>query len=360
MMNLKLNSNIHNYEVSFENNFDFFDDLLKINKKVFVIDKNVYKIYKKLFKNIKSDELFLLDAVEGKKTLKSVEKIYKFLATKDAKRNITMISIGGGITQDVTGFAASTAYRGIKWIFLPTTFLSQADSCIGSKTSLNFETYKNILGGFYPPHKIYVQPDFLQTLTTKDFYSGVGEIVKFALLNENYPKDFNSIIKMLENVKFGKKRLETIKKTMEVKKAYIDEDEFDAGKRNLFNYGHCFGHALENSSHYKIPHGIAVTIGMIYSNIVSLNRNLISKKQFKFLNKKLFLPNIYMKLNIKLFDKNILLESMKNDKKRVGKDLTIVIPCDDEIRAVKIDDLTFKEFEKAYNKLMRILGLNDK
>jgi len=359
MTNLKLNSNIHNYEVSFEDNFDFLKKLTSLEKKVFVIDKNVYKLYKKLFKDIKKDELFLLDAIEEKKTLKSVTKLYKFLATKDAKRNITLISIGGGITQDITGFTTSTVYRGIKWIFVPTTFLAQADSCIGSKTSLNLETYKNILGGFYPPHQIYVQPEFLETLTKKDFYSGVGEVIKFALLKESYPKDLKSIITMVDSIKKGKDRLQTIKKTMEVKKAYIDEDEFDTGKRNLFNYGHCFGHALENSSHYKIPHGIAVTIGMIYANIVSVNRNLISKKQFKFLNKKLFLPNIHMKLDIKLFDRDILLESMKNDKKRIGKDLTIVIPEDDEIRSIKIDNLTFKEFDKAYNQLVGILKLND-
>lgn len=357
MKNLIINSNIHNYEVSFESDFQFFRTLLDLEKKVFVIDINVYKLYKKLFKDIKQEELFLLDAIEEKKTLKTVEKIYKFLAKKDAKRNITLISIGGGITQDITGFTTSTVYRGIKWLFIPTTFLSQADSCIGSKTSLNFETYKNILGGFYPPHKIYVQPEFLETLTKKDFFSGVGEVIKFALLKETYPKNFDAIIKMVENIKNGKNRLDTIKKTMEVKKAYIDEDEFDTGKRNLFNYGHCFGHALENSSHYKIPHGIAVTIGMVYANIIAFNRNLISKKQFDFLNKKLFLPNIYMKLNIKLFDKDILLESMKNDKKRVGKDLTIVIPKDDDIRAIKIDDLTFEEFNIAYVKLIKLLKL---
>ncbi len=359
MNNLKIHSNIHNYEVSFEDNFDFFDTLVSLEKKVFVIDKNVYKLYKKMFKNIKKNELFLLDAIEEKKTLKSVEKLYKFLAKKDAKRNITLISIGGGITQDITGFATSTVYRGIKWLFIPTTFLAQADSCIGSKTSLNFETYKNIIGGFYPPHKIFVQPEFLNTLTHRDFYSGVGEVIKFALLKESYPKNFQNIIKMVNDVKNGKDRLLTIKKTMEVKKAYIDEDEFDTGKRNLFNYGHCFGHALENSSAYEIPHGIAVTIGMIYANIVALNRNFISKKTFKYLNKELFLPNIYMKLKKKLFCEKILLSSMKNDKKRVGKNLTIVIPSDDDIRAIKVDDLTNKEFKKAYNHLIRILNLDE-
>jgi 3-dehydroquinate synthase len=355
MTQLEIHSNIHDYKVHFENDFKFLDALMAKEKKVFVIDKNVYKLYKTLFKRITKEELFLLDAVEEKKTLRSVEKIYKFLATKDAKRNITLISIGGGITQDVTGFVASTVYRGIKWIFIPTTFLAQADSCIGSKTSLNFETYKNILGGFYPPHHIYVQPEFLNTLSQKDYHSGIGEVIKFQLLKEQYPKNFTLIIEMIHNLKNNKKQLETIKKTMEVKKAYIDEDEFDTGKRNLFNYGHCFGHALENASHYEIPHGIAVTIGMIYANIVAFNRQLISETVFSLLNKELFLPNIFIQLHQDLFNHQILLESMKNDKKRVGEFLTIIIPCDDDIRAIKIDNLQITEFDAAYATLMHIL-----
>ena len=357
MKQLKIKSNIHNYKVEFKKDLTFIQKLIKLEKKVFVIDKNVYKLYKDELKDIKKEELFLLDAIEEKKTLKSVQKIYKFLAKFDAKKNLTLISIGGGITQDVTGFVASTLYRGINWIFIPTTFLAQADSCIGSKTSLNFDRYKNILGGFYPPKQIYVAPTFLKTLTKKDFYSGVGEVIKFALLQEKYPKNIDSIIEMVENIKDDKKVLTTIHKTMAVKKAYIDEDEFDTGKRNLFNYGHCFGHALENSSHYKIPHGIAVTIGMIYANIVSYNRGYISKKVFKKLNNKLFLPNIYMRLKLQYFDNKILLESMKNDKKRVGKDLTIIIPIDDDIRCIKADDLTFKEFQSSYKQLITILGL---
>jgi len=357
MNTLTLKSNIHNYDVYFEKNFNFIKELFNIEKKAFVIDKNVYKLYKDHFKDIKKKELYLLNAIEERKGLDEVQKIYKFLAKFDAKKNITLISIGGGITQDITGFVSSTLYRGIKWIFIPTTFLAQADSCIGSKTSLNFESYKNILGGFYPPNKIYIQPDFLDTLTKKDYYSGIGEVIKFSLLKESYPKDFSSLIKMIEDLKSRKNRLETIIKTMEVKKAYIDEDEFDTGKRNLFNYGHCFGHALENSSKYKIPHGIAVTIGMIFANIVSLERKLISNKTFELLNKKLFLPNIPIKLKIKYFDKDILLTSMKNDKKRIGKDLTIVIPYDDEIKAKKIDDFSEEEFNNAYKKLLKVLKI---
>ena len=357
MKTLIINSNIHKYRVDFKNDLDFLEDLNKLEKKVFVIDKNVYKLYRKKFKDIKKSDLFLLDAIEENKTLKTVQKIYKFLATFNAKKNITLISIGGGITQDITGFVASTLYRGIHWIFIPTTFLAQADSCIGSKTSLNFETYKNIIGGFYPPKQIYVAPKFLKTLSKKDFYSGVGEIIKFALLKEEYPKNIENIITMINKLKDDKNQLNTIHKTMSIKKAYIDEDEFDTGKRNLFNYGHCFGHALENSSHYKVPHGIAVTIGMIFANIVAYHRGNISIKIFNKLNNELFLPNIHIKLKMKYFDKNILLESMKNDKKRVGKYLTIILPIDNDIRSIKIDDLTFEEFSRTYKELIILLGL---
>ena len=357
MKTLHIKSNIHNYRVDFKKDLKFLKDLIKLEKRVFVIDENIYKLYKKEFKGVDKKELFLLKAVEEDKTLKSVEKIYKFLATFSAKKNMTLISIGGGITQDITGFVASTLYRGIDWIFIPTTFLAQADSCIGSKTSLNFESYKNILGGFYPPKQIYLAPNFLKTLTKKDFFSGVGEVIKFSLLQEKYPKNIDATISMIEDIKKDKKVLNSIHKTMAVKKAYIDEDEFDTGKRNFFNYGHCFGHALENASHYKIPHGIAVTIGMIYANLVAYNRSLLSKKVFNKLNEKLFLPNIYMKLKLSYFDKDILLESMKNDKKRVGKDLTIIIPVDNDIRAIKADDLSLLEFNEAYNQLIKILGL---
>lgn len=357
MKSLYIDSNIHNYQVNFQKDFSFIKDLIDLEKKVFVIDKNVYKLYKNEFVNIDKKELFLLEAIEENKTLKSVKKIYKFLAQFNAKKNITLISIGGGITQDITGFVAATLYRGIEWIFIPTTFLAQADSCIGSKTSLNFETYKNIIGGFYPPNKIHLAPVFLSTLKKKDFFSGIGEVIKFALLEEKYPKNVDNIIDLVENLKNNKNQLKIIRQTMGIKKAYIDEDEFDMGKRNLFNYGHCFGHALESASHYKIPHGIAVIIGMVFANIVAYNRGILGKKIFNKLNSELFLPNIYMKLKSAYFDKDIVLKSMKNDKKRIGKDLTIIIPVDDDIRTVKADDLTFEEFGKAYTKLINILDI---
>lgn len=306
---------------------------------------------------IKIENLFIFEAIEENKTLDSVMLVYKFLAVQNAKKNLTLISIGGGITQDVSGFVASTLFRGIRWIFVPTTFLAQADSCIGSKTSLNFETYKNILGGFYPPHEIYVAPKFLETLSKKDFFSGIGEVIKFALLKESYPKDFQIITKMVNNLHNTSHLIEAIIETMQVKIKYINEDEFDTGKRNLFNYGHCFGHALESASLYQIPHGIAVTIGMIYANIVALKRNLISQDFFDFLNETLLFPNIYIDLLPNYFDTQTLFTAMKNDKKRTSQDLTIIIPIDEDIRAKKIDDLTKEEFYNALAILREVLKI---
>lgn len=357
MIPLEIHSNIHPYTVQFEENLDFIKDLFLNENSAFVIDRIVYSLYSDIFKMIHAENLFLFDALEENKTLESVTQIYQFLASKQAKKNLTLISIGGGITQDVSGFVASTLYRGLQWIFIPTTFLAQADSCIGSKTSLNFETYKNILGGFYPPHKIYVSPTFLTTLSPKDYYSGIGEVIKFALLEESYPKNFHVILNELNHLYSHSHQLEAIYKTMTIKSAYIKEDEFDTGKRNLFNYGHCFGHALETASHYEIPHGTAVVIGMIFANYVALQRNLISSNLVAFLLENFFKPAIIISLAKKYFSYDSLLAAMKNDKKRIGKDLTIIIPTDDDMRAIKINDLYENEFKQALEQTLSALDV---
>lgn len=355
MTPLEIKSNIHSYTVYFEQNLDFLEKLIAINHSVFMIDQIVYTLYFDFFKTIAPENLYLFDAKEEYKTLESVTSIYEFLASKNAKKNLTLISIGGGITQDVSGFVASTLYRGIKWIFIPTTFLAQVDSCIGSKTSLNFQSYKNILGGFYPPHCIYVAPKFLETLDLKDYYSGIGEVIKFALLEECYPKNFDGILQQINHLHAQTHQLDAIHKTMAIKSAYIKEDEFDTGKRNLFNYGHCFGHALETASSYRIPHGIAVTIGMIFANYIAVNRNLLSETMSNFITQKLLKPSIFISLSKEDFGYESLLSAMKNDKKRIGSGLTMIIPIDDEIRATKIDDLSEEEFAYALDQTLNTL-----
>lgn len=353
-MKLTIESNIRDYDVVFTDKFEFVEEFSKIENSVIIIDRNVYNLYAEQFKFIKEDNLFLFDAIEENKTFDYVKEIYDFLISKSVKRNLTLISIGGGITQDITGFVASTLYRGVRWLFVPTTFLAMTDSCIGSKTSVNYEKYKNLMGTFYPPEKIYINPIFLTTLKELDFFSGIGETIKFQLMKEEYPKDFTKVLSVVnETTKNESKRLEVIHDNMSVKLGYMLGDEFDLGRRNLLNYGHCFGHALETSSNYYVPHGIAVNIGMIFANILSENRELASVDDVKFVNDNILLPNIKLKLREIDFDKSILLESMKNDKKRTGKYLTVVIP-NEKFEMIKVEDVKDEEFDLALKSLKKI------
>ena len=350
-MKLTINSNIRDYDVIFEETFDFIDDFKNIKNSVLIIDKNVYKLYEDKFTNVKEENVFLFNAIENNKTFDYVKEIYDFLLSKSVKRNLTIISIGGGITQDITGFVASTLYRGVNWIFVPTTFLAMTDSCIGSKTSINYGKYKNLMGTFYPPQKIHININFLDTLEKLDFYSGIGETIKFQLMKEEYPKDLKKVLdKIDKTINDKSSRLEIIHDNMSVKLEYMKGDEFDLGRRNMLNYGHCFGHALETSSDYYVPHGIAVNIGMIFANLLSQKRGILNLADSDFLNENILLPNIPLALRERDFDNKVLLESMKNDKKRVGEFLTIIIP-DKEFKMIKLDDVTDDEFNKVLNSL---------
>ena len=345
--NITIKSNIRDYNVYFENSFSFINDLLNKHDPIFIIDKNVYALYGNEFKNIPKERVFLFDAIEKNKTFDYVKEVYDFLLSKSVKRNSTFISIGGGITQDITGFVASTLYRGLNWIYVPTTFLAITDSCIGSKTSINYDKYKNLMGTFYPPCEIYINKDFLLTLSELDFYSGIGETIKFQLMDESYPKNFKNVLtKIKKTINDESYRDSIIRENMNIKKSYMDGDEFDLGRRNLLNYGHCFGHALETSSEYYVPHGIAVTIGMIFSNCLSAYRGLINKQDLDFINTKILIPNVHLTLRVEDFNRAILLEAMKNDKKRTGNFLSVIIP-NTEFKMSKVDDVTDVEFDYA-------------
>lgn len=354
-MNLSIKSKIKNYNVFFNDSFEFIDDLLTKHNPIFIIDKNVYDLYKKYLIKIPYKNVFLLKAIEANKTFEYTNSVYDFLLKNSIKRNSTIISIGGGITQDITGFVASTLYRGVNWIFVPTTFLAMTDSCIGSKTSINYKTYKNLMGTFYPPSEIYINKDFLLTLSKLDFYSGVGEAIKLQLMNEDSLKSFNKILEKIQDLIVNKdSRSKYIYENLLIKKSYIDEDEFDLGRRNLLNYGHCFGHALETSSNYYIPHGIAVIIGMIFANFISVGRNLGKKEDILFINNMILIPCIPLKLRMTDFNSELLLRALKSDKKRVGKYLSIIMP-DDRFFMTKVDDVSDNEFLLSLEKLQRLL-----
>jgi len=250
---MKVKSYLGEYEANFYSEFSW-EEIKSAENKFFVVDKKVYGLYENELKDlIGENPCFFVEAIEENKNIDKALEVISEMVEMKSKRNSLLVAIGGGIVQDISAFVANVIYRGISWVLIPTTLLAQTDSCIGSKTSLNFKQYKNLLGYFYPPTKIYIHTKFVHTLETKDYCSGLGEIMKCALM-----AGYESFLETRDNVEALMNReddvlLKEIEKALNFKKSVIEVDEFDRSYRNIMNYGHTFGHALESTSNYVIP-----------------------------------------------------------------------------------------------------------
>jgi 3-dehydroquinate synthase len=344
---LRIESKLRMYEVKFADNVDFLADLS--SPTLFIIDKNVWDFHGDgCLALLQDKDVLLLEVSEDKKNLQTVEELFREIIKRDAKKNLTIISIGGGITQDITGFICSTLYRGVRWIFVPTTLLAQADSCIGSKTSLNFDNFKNLIGTFYPPANVYIYSAFLSTQKQEDYFSGLGEVAKLHIIGGgNYTNDLIDNLAIIKDQANGVIS-QAIFNSLMIKKSFIEMDELDNGARNLLNYGHCIGHGLETISDYRIPHGQAVVAGMILANIIAHNRGLLAEDVENFLYGKLLLPILSIDPAEMLFDEHLLIEAMKKDKKRIDHGIPIVMLLDG-YEMHKFNNLSESEIIDAIN-----------
>ena len=255
------------YEVQFRPNA--LGAQLDLNRSIIIIDERVAELFDHSFSpEVRECRRVSISAREETKSLEQLPRIVERLVELGVRRNDQLVAIGGGITQDITAFLSTTMFRGMSWTFYPTTLLAQADSCIGSKSSINAAGTKNLLGTFRAPTGVTIDTGFLQTLSTDDVRSGLGEMIKvhaiagpaeFDKLSEDYGKILEDDASMLL----------AIHRSLIIKKRLIEVDEFDRGARNVMNYGHSFGHAIEAATDYGIPHGIAVTIGMDMANYVA-------------------------------------------------------------------------------------------
>lgn len=348
-----IKSKINNYELKIEKNLDFIKDILQEKNTFFVIDKKVYAIYFEFFKDIDEKQLFTFEANENNKSIDMSLEICSRLMELPSKRNTTLVSIGGGIIQDVTGFVANIMYRGIKWIFVPTTLLASCDSCIGGKTSINYKSYKNLLGTFYTPNKIYVCPKFFETLTDADYKSGLGEVVKFNIMTGlNGVKSLeNNICNLL--LKDNQTVLNFLESSISYKKQFVEDDEFDKGKRVLLNYGHTFGHALEVSSKYEIPHGTAVAIGVLIANDISVKRGYFNKEINDSIIKtvKKIVP---FKLKSEWLDFEIIINAIKKDKKQVNNNISAIL-INENFDFIVYNDILEEEIRDSILSVINIL-----
>ena len=350
---IPVHSNVRDYTVHFHDNVQFINSFSRFAKRLFVIDAEVWRLHSEgCLAGIPQEELMLFAVSEERKTLDGVMEIYDRLMASSAKKNMTLISIGGGIVQDVTGFVTSTLYRGLNWIFVPTTLLAQSDSCIGSKTSLNYKRYKNLIGTFYPPAEVHISTAFLQTLREGDFRSGLGEVAKLHLMGgQASAEDFAAALPAILH-RDDTALTTAIRSSLAIKLSYMEGDEFDTGRRNLLNYGHCFGHALETVTDYAIPHGQAVVIGMLLANELAVQRGLLAAAAAE----QIAGGSLKRILDFRLAQIKpsmpSLIDAMKQDKKRIGNDLVMVM-LTDGMELIKADDVTPAEIEHCWQELLR-------
>ena len=346
--NFIVKSSLGDYKVDFIKNLTESLNKNFIKGDVIIMDIYIYKNYKHFFKDFRNNIIFI-EAHETKKSYEGVKEVISTLIENGFRKSNRLIAIGGGITQDVTAFIASVLYRGVKWIFYPTTLLAQGDSCIGSKTSINFGKYKNQLGGFYPPNNIFIYTEFLKSLPESQLKSGVGEMFHYFVVSGE--KDFiyfkNNFQNALSNLEIMNK---IIIRSLLIKRSYIEKDEFDTGIRQVFNYGHSFGHAIEGLTEYTIPHGIAVSIGIDIANYVSFKMNLINSIVFNEIHE--VVKVIYNGYSINKIDIEDFINSLKKDKKNVGDMLGLILlkGYGRTFKELVLPDLDFQNNLKSYFK----------
>ena len=342
------------YAVHVEKDFSFFAVLKQQKDTFYAVDQIVYDLYYgRLFRDIPREQIFLIEAVETNKTIETALALCEVMTDIPAKRNAHLISIGGGIVQDITGFAANILYRGIRWTYIPSTLLAACDSCIGGKTSLNYKHYKNLLGTFFPPDDVHIASEFFKTLTERDFKSGLGEVVKFNVMSghEGLSRIEDRIDALIARDQANLD--EFIERSLCFKKTFIEEDEFDRGVRVQLNFAHTFGHAFETVSQYRIPHGTAVAMGMLVANRISLERGLLSKMlvgRIETILKKIILKELVPEA----VDMALVINAIRKDKKQINTDLTCVLLQDDMQLAV-YHDLRVDEVEGAFCEILYYL-----
>ena len=329
MMKIKINLKSNSYYIFLQHNI--FDKIVMFHKKhypdckaIIITDQNVKKYYlKKLtdrfsVKNIKINTFSILNG-EKSKSFKTLETLAEKIIKKGINRNDIIYALGGGVVGDLTGFLSSILLRGVKFIQVPTTLLSQVDSSVGGKTAINSKSGKNLIGTFFQPSAVFIDPSTLNTLSSKEFLAGYAEVVKYGLINDK--AFFNWLNKNTKgNLSLLPKNIIKIISTCVRKKAEIVKlDERENKNRMLLNLGHTFAHALENELNYKIRHGEAVSVGLLMAMKLSFNLGYATKNHFNLLENHLKRSKLPIKLkdlsNKKKWFSNNILKNMQIDKK---------------------------------------------
>jgi 3-dehydroquinate synthase len=277
---LEVSSALHNYQVDFSSHLSVEENirelLFELPEPIILCDQSVFDSHLKALLESAQLPRLLVNASESFKSIDGATSVLNFMNEQRVGRTTTVVVFGGGIVQDVGAFACGVFKRGIPWVYVPTTLLAQTDSCIGSKSGLNFQGAKNQIGMFSAPRRVVINSNFLSTLPQSDIESGLGEAFRLSIIGGH--DSFSQFEELLPlALSRDQKSLgRIVQLALSIKKSVIEVDEFDSDLRRSMNYGHSVGHAIEALTNYAIPHGIAVAIGLIIENEISVQAGLLS------------------------------------------------------------------------------------
>lgn len=291
-------------------------------KCLIVSDDNVFPIYGKELKRRLTESgfdpfYFVFKAGEGSKTPATLMQIVNCLAENGFTRDDFVIALGGGVSGDVAGFAASVYMRGIDFVNIPTSLLAMIDSSVGGKTAVDLPTGKNLMGSFHQPSMVLIDPSFLSTLPAEFYSDGLGEAVKYGVIRSK------ALFDRLEHEKPADFIEELIVECVSIKRDIVEADEFESGCRQLLNMGHTFGHAIEKCCNFKsITHGEAVGIGMLYAAKVGERLGICNNGNEERIRKLLTKLGLPTATNVTLDD---MINAMSADKKLHGEYINFVL-----------------------------------
>lgn len=335
MKKIKVKLKKHSYNIIIESGFmdragEYITRILSSGSVVIISDETVTKLYaKRLLENLNKNnittEMITVPDGENSKSLKTLKDIYSTLIKRKVKRDSSILALGGGVVGDLAGFAAATYLRGIPYIQIPTTLLAQVDSSVGGKTAINHPLGKNLIGSFYQPRLVLIDPLVLKTLDKREINSGLGEIIKYSLISEN------NLLNRLENNLnsfFDFQDLDSISqiisKCCQIKADIVKKDEKEKNLRRILNFGHTIGHALEAATDYtRFRHGEAVLYGIKWAAFVSRQKDFIPVSDLKRI--EALIESISLPPLPESMDENKLFEKTLIDKKQTHQGLNVVL-----------------------------------
>ncbi len=320
----------------------------------------VDSFFENQFEGTRSNVLFV-DSREENKTLESCADVLSWLSDNGCDKNSTLAVIGGGMLQDVGTMVASIFMRGISWKYYPTTLMAMLDSCIGGKSSINLGPRKNVVGNFYPPKAIFIDARYFHSLSDTQIAAGLCEGLKITFAKDM--QTFNSFRKDMWDLRTTEEDnlYQFLTISINAKKWFIEVDEFDEGPRKLLNFGHTFGHAIEASTDFKVPHGIAIGIGMLIAMEFMECHSTQEIESLRTDIRELLSPIISeFSPILRSIEPNVYLSAFAKDKKHNSQNYNIVVPDENRLvmksllRNVRNDSSLVETFVKTLQSIDKL------